>query len=79
MSEIVEAARACGLRVWVRNDELGDLDVQYGKVSEIWEVKVPGGSLTETQIELRKQGWHLPIIETAGDAVIAAKAIRSRA
>ena len=72
LSDIVAAARKLGLRVNVRNDDLADLDVQFGGHHEVWEVKGARGRLTKRQKKLRAAGWCIRLI-TCVDDVLAAK------
>ena len=79
-AELVELARKLGLRVYCRNDDLADLDVQFGGVHEIWEIKRPGDArrlLTKRQVALREQGWCIRLIQTAEDVLRAVKTIRA--
>ena len=72
LREIVTAARKVGLRVNVRNDDLADLDVQFGGHHEVWEVKGARGRLTPRQKKLRADGWCIRLV-TCVDDVLAAK------
>ncbi len=69
--EIVEAARKIGLKVFYTN-ELGDLIVQFGRITELWEVKTKTGKLTETQCLMRQAGLQARMVRTVDD-VLAAK------
>lgn len=69
---IVDAARRIGLKVFYTN-ELGDLLVQFGDRTEIWECKGEKGVLTSAQCRLRQAGLKAWIIRSVDD-VLAAKA-----
>ena len=71
LRDIVEAARKIGLRVNVRNDDLADLDVQYGGHHEVWECKSKRGRLTPRQKKLRGDGWCIRLITCVEDVVAA--------
>lgn len=73
LSAIVQVARDIGLKVNVRNDDLADLDVQFGGHHEVWEVKGSRGRLTERQKKLRGDGWCIRLIKTADDVLEAKK------
>ena len=70
--ELVAAARAIGFKVFYTS-ELGDLVVQFGDRTELWEVKTATGKLTATQCRLRQAGLKAVTIRTVDD-VLAAKA-----
>lgn len=70
-SDLVAAARAIGFKVFYTS-ELGDLLVQFGGRTELWEVKVPGGKLTPAQCRLRQAGLKAFTIYDMDD-VLAAK------
>lgn len=67
---LVDAARKIGLKVFYTN-ELGDLIVQFGKVTEIWEVKTEIGKLTDTQCRMRQAGLRARIVRTVDDVLQA--------
>lgn len=69
---IVEAARRIGLKVFYLK-ELGDLIVQHGEVTELWEVKQEKGKLTELQCKLRQQGLKAYTIRNVDDVLAARK------
>ena len=68
---LVNAARAIGFKVFY-TQELGDLVVQFGDRTELWEVKTATGRLTDAQCRLRQAGLKAYTIRTVED-VIAAK------
>jgi len=68
--DIVDAARRCGLKVFYTS-ELGDLLVQFGNVTELWEVKTESGKLTSTQCRLRQAGLKARLIRTVDDVLAA--------
>ena len=72
----VVAARALGLRVNVRNDDLADLDVQYGGYHEVWEVKAEGGRYTKRQQKTRNEGWCIRLITCLEDVEEAARTMK---
>lgn len=67
---LVAAARKIGLKVFYTN-ELGDLIVQFGKVTELWEVKTETGKLTDTQCRLRQAGLKARTVRTVDDVLQA--------
>jgi hypothetical protein len=67
---LVAAARAIGIKVFYTN-ELGDLIVQLGKVTELWEVKTETGTLTKMQCLLRQQGLKARTVRTVDDVLHA--------
>lgn len=69
---IVDAARKIGLKVFYTN-ELGDLVVQFGGHTELWEVKTEKGTLTQTQCRMRQAGLKSVIIRSVDD-VLASRA-----
>ena len=69
---LVNAARAIGFKVFY-TQELGDLVVQFGDRTELWECKVEGGKLTPAQCKLRQAGLKAWTIRAVED-VVAAKA-----
>jgi len=71
LTDIVTAARKVGLRVFVRNDSLGDVDVQCGLLHEVWEVKAKNGRLTKLQQQFRFEGWQIRLVRTVEDVVKA--------
>ena len=75
LSDIVDAARKLGLRVNVRNDDLADLDVQFGGHHEVWEVKGARGRLTKRQKKLRGDGWCIRLIRSVDDVLEARRTI----
>lgn len=70
--ELVEAARAIGFKVFY-TQELGDLVVQFGDRTELWECKVEGGKLTPAQCRLRQAGLKAVTIRTVDDVLAAKK------
>jgi hypothetical protein len=70
-SELVSAARRIGLKVF-HTSELGDLLVQFGAITELWEVKGEKGKLTDAQCRMRQQGLTARTVRTVED-VIGAK------
>jgi len=68
--DIVAAARRCGLKVFYTS-ELGDLLVQFGNVTELWEVKTEAGKLTSAQCRLRQAGLKARLIRTIDDVLAA--------
>ena len=70
--ELVAAARAIGFKVFYTS-ELGDLVVQFGDRTELWECKVEGGKLTAAQCRLRQAGLKAVIIRTVDDVLAAKK------
>lgn len=73
-SDIVAAARQCGLKVFYTN-ELGDLVVQYGEITEIWECKTDGGKLTPTQCRMRQAGLKARTVRSVDDVLAAKRTI----
>lgn len=71
LGEIVDAARRVGFLVYIRNDVLGDLDVQLAKVHEVWECKTPKGKFTQTQQKYREAGWVIRTIRSVEDVINA--------
>ena len=71
---IVEAARAIGLKVFYTS-ELGDLIVQFGNRTELWEVKTETGKLTTTQLRMRQAGLKARTVRTIEDVMQAKKEI----
>ena len=69
--QLVAAARAIGFKVFY-TQELGDLVVQFGDRTELWECKTETGKLTPAQCRLRQAGLKAYTIRTVED-VIAAK------
>lgn len=68
----MDAARAIGFKVFYTS-ELGDLLVQFGDRTELWEVKTPEGKLTAAQCRLRQAGlkaWTLRTVEDVIDAKV---------
>lgn len=64
-------AREIGFKVFVRNDPLGDADVQYAGVHEVWEVKDKKGRFTDLQLKMRAAGWVIRTVKTIEDVVLA--------
>jgi hypothetical protein len=75
---LVEAARAIGLKVFYTS-ELGDLLVQFGSVTELWEVKTETGKLTETQARMRQAGLRARLVRTVDDVLNARREMVGRA
>lgn len=69
--DIVSAAKRIGLKVFYTS-ELGDLVVQFGDRTELWEVKTEVGKLTTNQLKMRQAGLKAWTIRTVDD-VLAAK------
>lgn len=71
---IVAAARAIGLKVFYTSD-LGDLIVQHGDRTELWEVKNRDGKnrLTDAQVRLRAAGLKAHTIYEVNDVLDARK------
>lgn len=70
LSDIVNTARALGFLVYVRNDEFGDLDLQFAGKHYVVEVKRPkGGRYTEGQKRLRAEGWVILTMCTVEEVV----------
>jgi hypothetical protein len=67
---IVAAARAIGLKVFYTS-ELGDLLVQFGNVTELWEVKTESGKLTDTQCRMRQAGLKARTVRAIEDVLQA--------
>ena len=65
---LVELARSIGLKVFYTS-ELGDLIVQYGDLTELWEVKTASGKLTDAQCRLRQRGLTAYTIRTEQDVL----------
>lgn len=76
-SDIVAAARRCGLKVFYTS-ELGDLIVQFGNVTELWEVKTEKGKLTTTQCRMRQAGLKARLVRTVDDVLAAKREILAR-
>ena len=72
---IVVAARKCGFLCYVRNDPLGDLDVQLGGIHEVWECKNAKGRFTDGQEAHRKKGWIIHTIRSVEDVLERRKRI----
>jgi len=68
--ELVGAARAIGLKVFYIS-ELGDLIVQFGSRTELWEVKTATGKLTETQARMRQAGLRARLVRSVEDVLQA--------
>ena len=68
--EIVSAARRVGLKVFHTN-ELGDLIVQFGKITELWEIKTKTGKLTVAQCRRKQEGLNARIVRTVDDVLNA--------
>ena len=66
--ELVASARRIGLKVFYTS-ELGDLLVQYGDVTELWEVKTETGKLTDAQCRRKRQGLKSQIIRSKDDVL----------
>lgn len=78
LAAIVAAALSIGLKVYVRNDALADLDVQFGGMHEIWEVKdgrkaASRRKLTKRQIQTRAEGWYIRLVTCIDDVLAAQK------
>ena len=65
-SELVAAARKMGLKVFYTS-ELGDLIVQLGTLTRLWECKTETGNLTKAQCLRKQQGLNAYIIRTVDD------------
>ena len=70
--DIVSAARRIGFKVFYTS-ELGDLVVQLGDRTELWEVKNEEGKnrLTAAQCKLRQAGLKAHTIRTVDDVLAA--------
>lgn len=75
---IYDLARKVGFLVNIRNDTLGDLDVQYRGRHEVWECKSyelgkKGKPLkarfTDLQLKHMKEGWIIWTVRTAEDVM----------
>ena len=66
--ELVAAARRIGLKVFYTS-ELGDLLVQYGDITELWEVKTETGKLTDAQCRRKQQGLKAQVIRSQQDVI----------
>ena len=73
LAVVVEAARDLGFLVDVVNDDLCDLIVQWRGVTELWEVKTPKGTFTETQQKNRAKGWKIRTVRSVDDVISARK------
>lgn len=69
---IVDTARRIGLKVFYTSD-LGDLIVQHGDRTELWEVKTDIGKLTDAQCKRRQAGLKAYEIRTEDDVLAARK------
>lgn len=69
---IVDTARRIGLKVFYTS-ELGDLIVQHGDRTELWEVKTETGKLTDAQCRMRQQGLKAWTIRSVDDVLEARK------
>ena len=69
---LVEAARAIGFKVFYTS-ELGDLVVQFGERTELWECKTATGKLTAGQCRLRAAGLKAVTMRTVDDVLEAKK------
>jgi hypothetical protein len=70
--ELVEAARQIGLKVFYLR-EVGDLLVQFGPLTELWEVKTEAGKLTDAQCRMRQAGLKARLVKTVDDVLRAKK------
>ena len=69
--ELLEAAKRIGLRVF-RTSELGDAIVQYGGLTELWEIKNgPQAKLTPAQCRMRQAGLTARLVRTVEDVMEA--------
>jgi len=68
--ELVAAARRIGLKVFYTS-ELGDLLVQFGGITELWEVKTATGKLTKTQLRRRQAGLSARLVRSVDDVLQA--------
>ena len=75
---LVAAARAIGLKVFYIS-ELGDLIVQFGSRTELWEVKTATGKLTQTQLRLRQAGLRARVVRSVEDVLQAKREMLGRA
>ena len=66
--ELVAAARRIGLKVFYTS-ELGDLIVQYGSLTRLWECKTETGKLTKAQCLRKQQRLNAYIIRTVDDVL----------
>jgi len=68
--DIVSAARRIGFKVFYTS-ELGDLVVQLGDRTELWECKAEKGTLTPAQCRLRQAGLKAHTIRNVDDVLAA--------
>ena len=66
--ELVDAARRIGLKVFYTS-ELGDLLVQYGNITRLWECKTETGKLTDAQCRRKQQGLNAHIVRSVDDVL----------
>lgn len=76
--ELVREARRIGLKVFYLR-ELGDVLVQFGGVTELWECKTESGKLTDLQCKLRQQGLKARLVRSVDDVLQARKEMVARA
>lgn len=74
---LVNAARRIGLKVFYTS-ELGDLLVQFGNVTELWECKTQTGKLTQTQLRMRQAGLRARTVRSVEDVLQAKQEMLSR-
>lgn len=78
-TDLYQAARKMGFKVYVRNDALGDADVQLAGLHEVWEFKNGAKArFTDLQARMRQAGWRIRTVRTVDD-VIAARSEMTRA
>ena len=70
--ELVELARGIGLKVFYLR-EVGDLLVQFGPLTELWEVKTEAGKLTDAQCRMRQAGLKARMVKNVDDVLRAKK------
>lgn len=66
--ELVAAARKLGLKVFYTS-ELGDLIVQHGSITRLWECKTSTGQMTKAQCLRKQQGLNAYIVRTVDDVM----------
>ena len=71
-TDLYQAARKMGFKVYVRNDALGDADVQLAGLHEVWEFKNGAKArFTDLQKKMREAGWQIRTIRTVDDLLQA--------
>ena len=72
--ELIVAAERIGLRVYRINDG-ADVIVCYGGLWDVWEIKSPGGKLTDLQCKMRQKGMNPRLVQSVQDVMDAKKAM----